>query len=211
MEKSLVTTELFNKKPDSQIMRHRDGHRPVSFLTENEVYLLTDAARTMGKHGLRNETMIFTLFQSALRVSEGLDLRLRDRQIREGSYLLIVENGKGGKPRLCGIPESLYHRIGSYASAAGIIRPEDKLFDISRVRAWQILQTAAEKAGLDHKRIYNHLLRHTGAVQRLRKTGDIGSLRVFLGHNSTEMSLRYLTTVQQIESVKVESKVNFER
>jgi type 1 fimbriae regulatory protein FimB len=210
VETAVVKAGTLNITPTGKETRHRDGHRPVSFLTEQEIYALADAAATM-RHGQRNCLLIYLMFQSSLRVSEALDLRLRDKQVREGSHLLVVEHGKGNKPRLCGIPESLYLRIGNYASEAGITRLEDKLFDITRVRAWQILQIAAMKAGLDHKRVYNHLLRHSGAVQRLRRHGDIGSLRVFLGHSSTEMSLRYLSTVQQIESVAVESGVTFDR
>lgn len=211
-----LTTEIVNKKPiGKELIRKisengKITNRPVSFLTETEIYQLADAARTM-RHGLRNETLIYVMFQSALRVSEALNLRLRDKQYIEGSYVLWIEHGKGDKPRLCGIPESLYNRLGNYCSEAGITNPEDKLFNISRVRMWQILQICARKVGLDYKRTYNHLLRHSGAISRLRRTGDIGSLRVFLGHKDTAMSLRYLTTVQQIESVKVESGVKFDR
>jgi len=55
-----------------------NSSRPVSFISENEVYALADAGREM-RDGSRNELLILVLFQACLRISEALDLRLRDK------------------------------------------------------------------------------------------------------------------------------------
>jgi integrase/recombinase XerD len=189
--------------------RH-DSHRPVSFLLENEIYSLSDAAKTM-RDGKRNELLILLLFQSCLRVSEALALKLRNKHQVGDKYLLSVEHGKGDKPRIIAIPETLYLRIGNYASENGLSKPDEKFFTISRVRVWQILQQASKIAGLDYKRVYPHLMRHSGSVARLKRTGNIRSLQEHLGHTDSKMTQRYLSTMQAIESLDVESKVNFER
>lgn len=192
------------------IVSRHDSHRPVSFLLESEIYQLADAAKTM-RNGKRNELIILLLFQSCLRVSEALGLRLRDKVQIEGKHVLIVEYGKGDKPRVIAIPETLFLRLGNYASENGIAAPDTKFFNLTRIRVWQILQLAAAKAGLDYKRVYPHLMRHSGSIARLRRTGNIRSLQEHLGHSDSKMTLRYLSTLQVIESLEVESKVEFDR
>jgi integrase len=220
METSVTVTSekalSLNKTPTSKIITSRhDGCKPVSFLLESEIYQLADAARGM-RNGKRNELLILLLFQSCLRVSESLDLRLRDKLQVEEKYLLIVEHGKGpkktkGKARLIAIPETLYLRLGNYASENNITTQDANFFNLTRVRVWQILQIAAKKAGLDYKRVYPHLMRHSGSIARLKRTGNIRSLQEHLGHTDSKMTLRYLSTMQVIESLEIESKVEFER
>ena len=52
-------------------IRRGDYTRPVSFITEAEVYRMADAAKAM-RAGERNELLILTLFQGALRVTEAV-------------------------------------------------------------------------------------------------------------------------------------------
>jgi integrase len=122
----------------------------------------------------------------------------------------MIRHGKGGKPRICAIPEMLYLRIGNYISEQGI-GPSDKFFEITRFRGLQIVKAAAIKAGLDNRRVYCHLSRHSGALARLQRAGNLESLRQHLGHVDNKMTLRYLKTMQAIESLAIESKVEFER
>ena len=192
------------------ITSRHNAHRPVSFLLESEIYQLADAAAEM-RNGKRNELLILLLFQTCLRVSEALDLRLRDKVRVKDKFILAVERGKGGKPRLIAVPETLFLRLGNYASENGISAPDAKFFDITRVRVWQILQQAASKAGLDYKRVYPHLMRHSGSIARLKQTGNIRSLQEHLGHADSKMTQRYLSTMQAIESLEIESKVEFVR
>jgi site-specific recombinase XerD len=100
--------------------------------------------------------------------------------------------------------------IGNYAGEHGLTA-DDKLFNITRFRVLQIVKQRAAAAGIEHRRIYNHLLRHSGAVTRLSKTGNLKSLQLFLGHSDIKMSMRYLATLQQIDNLDIEAKVEFER
>jgi integrase/recombinase XerD len=148
------------------------------------------------------------MFQGALRVTEAIKLRRCDKVTVDGRHILLVQ-GKGDKPRLVAIPEKLSHHLGDYALLKGI-RLEDRFFPITRYRAWQIVKQCAEKAGID-RRVYCHLLRHGGAVARLKQTGNPKSLQLHLGHADTKMTMRYLATLQTIESLETEGKVEFER
>ena len=87
------------------------------------------------RNGERNELLILTMFQSALRVTEATKLKVVDKATMDNKHLLLVQ-GKGNKPRLVAIPEKLSYHLGDYAQRQGL-KPEDRFFPISRVRAWQ--------------------------------------------------------------------------
>jgi integrase/recombinase XerD len=206
-ESALQVVGRLHTTPNRVVMGRRDSYRPVSFLTETDVNHMADAARTM-RDGERNELLILTLFQGALRASEAVQLTPNRRQIIDGKHILAVV-GKGNKPRLVAIPERLSHHIGDYAGRAGITG-DTRYFPITRFRALQIVKECAAKAGIE-RRVYTHLLRHGGAVARLAQTGNPKSLQMFLGHSDLKMTLRYLSTLQTIQSLEVESKVEFDR
>ena len=160
------------------------------------------------RDGERNYLMILTMFQAALRVTETVKLRVMDKATIDNKHLLVVQ-GKGNKPRLVAIPEKLSYHLGDYAQRQGL-KPEDRFFPISRIRAWQIIKECADKAGID-RRVYCHLLRHGGAIARLKRTGNPKSLQIHLGHADMKMTMRYLATMQVVESLQTESEVEFDR
>jgi integrase/recombinase XerD len=181
--------------------------RPVSFITESEVYRLADAAKNM-RDGERNELLILTMYQAALRVTEATRLRVKDKATVDGRHILMVL-GKSNKPRLVAIPEKLSYHLGDFAQRQRL-GPEDRFFPVTRTRAWQIIKACAQTAGID-RRVYCHLLRHGGAIARLKRTGNPKSLQIHLGHGDMKMTMRYLATMQTIESLETESKVEFDR
>ena len=86
---------------------------------------------------------------------------------------------------------------------------DDRFFPIDRRRAWQIIKRAGEKAGIN-KRVYCHLFRHSDAVERLRQTGNPKALQHHLGHSSPLMTMRYLSTLQQEDSLRIQQEVEFD-
>ena len=94
-------TDNLNKKANSKeiaiippkavrAIRRGDYTRPVSFITESEVYRLADAARFM-RSGERNELLILTMFQAALRVTEAIKLRVMDKATMDNKHILMVQ------------------------------------------------------------------------------------------------------------------------
>ena len=178
--------------------------RLVPYLTPDEVQRLCAACR--GRHRDRGDALlILLLFQTGLRISEALSLAVGDLS-RQPGVLEIV--GKGGKPRLVACPAVLTHRLKAYAFDRGL-GPADHLFPIGRKRAWQIIGAAAAQAGLG-KRVYPHLFRHFGAIERLRQTGNPRALQLHLGHASPLMTMRYLSTLTAEEALRINQAVKFE-
>ena len=206
---TVVEPQKLNKMTNGKIraITGSQTNRPVSFITEGEVYRMADIARA-GRNGERNELLILTMFQGALRVTEAVQLRVKDKVTVDGRHILMVM-GKGSKPRLVAVPEKLSYHLGDYAQRE-CLSPDDRFFPISRVRAWQLIKQYAARAGID-RRVYCHLLRHGGAIARLKRTGNPRSLQIHLGHSDLKMTMRYLATLQSIESLAIESGVEFNR
>ncbi len=174
---------------------------PVRYLLEEEVGQLCKACKKE-----RDQLLILLLFQTGLRISEALALTPASIGEFEGKPFLEVA-GKGKKLRLVAMPVNLRMKLESYAYRAKI-EPRARFFDINRSRAWQILNEAREASGLE-KRVFPHLLRHSDAIIRLRKTGNPKALQYHLGHSSPAMTLRYLSTLTQEDALRVQQEVEF--
>ena len=162
--------------------------RIVPYLTPDEIQQLCAGCRR--RYRDRDTLLILVLFQTGLRISEALGLTVGHLSRQPGALEVL---GKGGKPRLVACPAPLSHRLKAFAFDRGL-GPADRLFPIGRKRAWQIIGAAAAHAGLG-KRVYPHLFRHSGAIERLRQTGNPRALQLHLGHASPLMTMRYLSTL----------------
>ena len=174
---------------------------PVRYLTEEDVRQLVEACRKE-----RDRLLITLLFQTGLRISEALALTPASIRSFEGKPAMEIV-GKGKKLRMVALPVNLGEKLLSYAYRARI-EPTMRFFRINRSRAWQVLNEAREAAGLE-KRVFPHLLRHSDAIIRLRKTGNPKALQYHLGHNSPAMTLRYLSTLTQEDALRVQQGVEF--
>jgi integrase/recombinase XerD len=206
-----MSTELIPIGNNAEIVNKRtyrqqsDSTRPVSFLSESEVKAMAAVAKTM-RAGDRNELMILVTFQLALRISETLQLTKQHRVFMNGKPRLAIL-GKGNKPRVISMPEALSDKFGNHIGKYGL-SDMDRVFPITRQRAWRIIKQCAVKAGID-RRVYCHLLRHGGAIARLKRSGNPKSLQIHLGHSDIKMTMRYLSTLQLMESLDIEDKVKF--
>jgi len=175
---------------------------PVSYLTEEDIRQLVEACKKE-----RDRLLITLLFQTGVRISEALALTPASIRNFEGKPAMEII-GKGKKLRMVALPVNLKEKLESYAYRVKI-EPRMRFFDINRARAWQILNEAREAAGIE-KRVFPHLLRHSDAIIRLRKTGNPKALQYHLGHNSPAMTLRYLSTLTQEDALRVQQEVRFE-
>jgi integrase/recombinase XerD len=175
---------------------------PVSYLTEEEIRQLVDACKKE-----RDRLLITLLFQTGVRISEALSLTPAAIRNFEGKPAMEIV-GKGKKLRMVALPVNLKEKLESYAYRAKI-EPRMRFFEINRSRAWQVLNEARKGAGME-KRVFPHLLRHSDAIIRLRKTGNPKALQYHLGHNSPAMTLRYLSTLTQEDALRVQQEVRFE-
>ena len=181
------------------------SNRIVPYLLPDEIQRLAAGARTKS-NGERDYLFIVLLYQTGLRISEALSLTPAKIILFDGMPVLDIV-GKGRKPRLVSCPESLAKRLSAYARHEKL-DSQDRFFPFNRIRGWQIVRQAAQKAGIG-KRVFPHLLRHSDAIERLRQTGNPKALQHHLGHSSISMVMRYLSTLTQEESLRIQQQVEF--
>lgn len=179
----------------------------VPYLLAGDVQKLADEAR-IGRNGERDSLFIILLYQTGLRISEALSLTPAMIDGFEGRPILRII-GKGRKPRLVACPIDLADRLTVFINKKGL-RTQCRIFSFNRTRGWQIIKAAAGRAGFA-KRVFPHLLRHSDAIERLRQTGNPKSLQHHLGHSSISMTMRYLSTLSQEESLRIQQQVEFKK
>lgn len=174
-----------------------------------EVRAMAEAVSKASRNGQRDRLLILTLFDGCLRVSEALALRPRDIKRDDEGWRLEVF-GKGKRPGVAAISSSLAAELNSFAYRESI-KLDDRLFPIKRARAFQICELAMYAAGVhkpDHVGAC-HVLRHSGAIERLKATGNPKAVQEQLRHTTAQMTLRYLKTLSAEEALKIQQEVDF--
>ena len=137
-------------------------------------------------------------WRAGLRVSEALDLEVRDLSLDTATPTLRVRSGKGGKTRLVPVYPELHGALGS-ALAYGDIN-QGRIVEAHPATAWRWVQAAlkrAEELGAiaPGKRVGTHTLRHSYARHLLMNGIPINYLSRWLGHSSIQTTLIYLELV----------------
>jgi integrase/recombinase XerD len=138
--------------------------------------------------GYRDRAMLELGYGCGLRVSEWIDLGVRDVQLEEG---LVRVFGKGGKERLVPLGRSATRWLAAYLNLqrAKLERGkgEGKLFlnargqPLSRMGAWKILRKYVDRAGIS-RHVTPHTLRHSFATHMLEGGADLRAVQEMLGH-----------------------------
>jgi integrase len=209
------TGGIGNKSTEvSAIRRGEDGAADyVPHVSPVDIRLIVTVASQQKRHGERNSLLIKILFDGALRCSEAIGVRPCDLA-RDGSGWSVSIMGKGSKPGKVAISASLAAELQSYCYRLKL--PETAwMFPISRSQCFRVVCDAFDRAGVrrptrDKDRVGAvHILRHSGAIERLRQTGNPKALQDQLRHKSAQMTLRYLKTVSADESLKIQQQVDF--
>ena len=208
-----VTPEKLNKSSKQLAIRGAEAGAAdyVPHLSIDEVRAIANA--TTGRHAERDRLLIMLLFDACLRCSEALGVRPCDLERTDNGWLVRIV-GKGSKPGVAAISTTLAGELRGYAYDHQI-SPGARLFPITRPRAFQIVTEAFNRAGItrpsrDRDKVGSvHILRHSGAIERLKQTGNPKAVQDQLRHKSVRMTLRYLKTLSADESLRIQQSVDF--
>jgi site-specific recombinase XerD len=181
--------------PDNpgKAVRFKTPRTLPSVPTQDEVMRVLRAADKTWE-GLRARTMVLTMIDTGLRVSELIGLRWEDADAP--TQYLTVRQGKGQKDRVVPYGSTVAQALNKWMNRQGVVRPEDFVFPSKTGRrltpagAFAIVQRLGRRAQLARS-ISPHKLRHFFATQYLRNGGDLETLRQILGHATLMMVLRY--------------------
>jgi len=179
-------------------------------LSVDEIDRLLSAPDLETPLGMRDATMLHTMYAAGLRVSELVGLRMSDLDLEAG---FVAVSGKGDKRRLVPLGEWAVAMLGGYLTTtrprwAG---PAETAVFLSQQRApmsrqafWMIVKKHAVTAGIDARRLSPHKLRHSFATHLLDHGADLRSVQAMLGHVdiSTTQIYTHVTSARLVEVVR---------
>ncbi len=157
-------------------------------LTVREVERLLDAPDPSTPLGVRDKTILETLYGTGMRVSELVGLRIDDIHF-DADYLRCT--GKGNKERVIPIGRAAHDQLQRYIHGT---RPTFRGHDATRVvfltrrglpctrkGVWRMIRARARAAGIA-KRVTPHTLRHSFATHLLANGAPLRIIQEMLGH-----------------------------
>ena len=191
-----------------------DSNLP-DFLHEEEIDTLIEAdAKREDFLAKRDHAIIILLYASGIRVSELVNLKLQDINLRHRTMRII---GKGRKERIVPFSNTALEAINDYLNnCRNIILlknhievPTNALFinnngeQLTTRGVQYILKRIEDKTGVNLD-LHPHKMRHTFATHLLEKGADLRTIQEILGHTSLETTQVYthVTTSKMIETYK---------
>ncbi len=184
----LLIEKLVTKNPVEFIAKPKGWKKLPSFLEFEEVDAILQSADKSTPKGYRDALIVEMLYASGMRVSELVNMKVRDIDFKRG---IIKVTGKGSKERIVPIYSDLVQSIEGYL----VIRQEyfvkqsdtGYLFlnrmgePLTRQYIWSWVKNICTHAGIK-KHVSPHTLRHCFATHILSGGADLRTIQLFLGH-----------------------------
>lgn len=154
---------------------------------------------------LKHKTMIYLAYSAGLRVSEVVNLKVRD--IHSARMVINIKGAKGKKDRMVALSSGILELLRKYYSA---YKPKDWLFEGQyagepySTRSLQSIFHRAKESSKILQPVTFHSLRHSYATHLHEAGTDIKLIQELLGHNDIKTTLRY-THVSNRTIAKVKS------
>ncbi len=162
-------------------------------------------------NNLKHKTIICLMYSAGLRVSEVINLKIKD--IDSKNNKINIKNSKGKVDRIVMLDNSILELLKEYWS---VYKTKNYLFegqkgDIYSTKSIQtFVKKSAENAGIN-KKISSHSLRHSCFTQLIKNGVDIRSVQKLAGHKNINTTANYikiidsdvLEIVSSINSVKI--------
>jgi type 1 fimbriae regulatory protein FimB/type 1 fimbriae regulatory protein FimE len=188
--KSQTSFSAKSRRPPPRKPKNID-RRTREFLSESEIDQLRLSARKIGRHSLRDDTIILMLFRHGLRVSEVTSLRWEQVDLKQ--CLLHVRRRKNG------IPATHPLRGPQLRALRQLQRgyPDTPYVFISERRAPLTTRTVSHiisRASVHAKLgllVHPHMLRHSTGFYLANKGHDTRAIQAYLGHANINNTVIY--------------------
>jgi len=183
--KFLMTDGHITSSPAEDLATPQKGFYLPKFLNQSEIETLLQQPDVSTEIGLRDRAILELMYASGLRVSEAVNVKLKDIDVDLG---VLTTTGKGSKTRRVPVGTSAIEWLKSYL----VIRRQkenieiDNLFvtalgrPINRQIIYHFIKEYAAKCGLED--VSPHTLRHSFATHLIQNNADIRSVQQMLGH-----------------------------
>jgi len=167
-------------------------------LSEDEISSIIRATTN-----LKHKTILMTIYSAGLRISEAINLRIKD--IDSDRMQILVEQSKGKKDRYTLLSSKTLEIMRQYFQ---IYKPKIWLFEGQKGEQYSdrsiqaILKASVSKTSI-RKRVTVHTLRHSFATHLLENGTDLRYIQTLLGHESSKTTEIYThVTTKGFEQIK---------
>ncbi|HOJ49204.1 MAG TPA: tyrosine-type recombinase/integrase [Spirochaetota bacterium] len=191
----VIGKELIFNKNDINV---RPKKRLPSYIKTERIREILNILNVSDELEYRDFFIIFFLFSTGVRVSELVNIKTSDINIKERS---VIIRGKGNKERIVVFPETLtleyedyYNRFKHIIDKIGYIFFNNRGKKITRRGIEFILEKIHRKKYYflsGQKKLHPHLLRHSYATALIENGADIKTIATLMGHSSLDTTSKY--------------------
>jgi len=176
----------------------KSGTKLPSYMNKEEVNKFIEAINNYNfstKIGARNRLIIKVILYTGVRISEALTIKMKDFNRENESYMIQVR-GKGNKPRLVMIRESIIQKdlenwLEIRSCDNDLLFCNQKGTPLSQAYMYTTVEKILLSAGLRKEKNGAHMLRHTFATLLYQNSHDLILVQESLGHVDINTSRIY--------------------
>ncbi|MGJ9385252.1 tyrosine-type recombinase/integrase [Salipaludibacillus sp. CF4.18] len=199
--KGLVDSSFIYMKRD-RIKIASGSEKEVTALSDKEVEQLLFYLEDSSKVIVRNKLAAYLLLYTGVRVSELVNIKLKD--VDRLTYTLTVR-GKGGKVREISLREDVILAIDEYMNGERknskfvnsdylLVSQRASKMHRDAIRDW--LSLISKELGF---KIHPHLFRHTFCTRLLKKGVDLTTVSKLAGHSTVNMTAKFYIQTTKTE------------
>lgn len=195
----LKQEKLVTEDPMLFIQTPKKAQTLPKIMSANEIILLIEAPDTSKTLGLRDRTILEVMYATGLRISELVNLEMKELHL---SMALIQTIGKGDKERILPIGDEAISWLEKYIengrpllqknsneeSAYVFLNTRGK--KLTRQGVWKKIKKIVKESGIK-KNVTPHTLRHSFATHLLENGADLRIVQELLGHSDISTTQIY--------------------
>ncbi len=165
--------------------------RSREYLTREEVDALMNAAGKVGRHQLRDRTLILMTYRHGLRVSEAVDLKWDQIDLKAGRiHVNRLKNGNAATHFLEGDEIRALRRVRREYAGSPFVFSTERGGPLSRSTVNKLVERTGQRAGISFP-VHPHMLRHACGFYLADRGVDTRTIQDYLGHKSIQHTVRY--------------------
>ena len=196
----LVKKKLIKSIPTNKVNTPKVEKKAPMILTSDEVEILLSQPKSDDLKGIRDKAMLEFAYATGMKVSEIINLDLKDVNLVD-SYVVCNE---GYSKRVVPLGRISKEALEEYLnnSRPYLLKTDDEkpLFvnvmgnRLTRQGFWKIIKQYQEQAHID-KEITPHVLRHSFATHLLQNGADMRAVQTMLGHTDIASTQVYMKLI----------------
>ena len=173
-----------SRKPNTSL-------RPREYLTPTETDLLMQAAKSTGRHGHRDLSLILISYRHALRVSEVIALRWDSIDFSQGIiHVNRLKNGVNSTHPISGSEIRALRKLKRDYPESPYIFASERGGPLTTSSVRKMVTRAGNNANLGFS-VHPHMLRHAAGYKLANDGHDTRSIQLYMGHRNIQHTVRY--------------------